>query len=105
MFCKSVSGFECTPYTNISYFDGIGVTVEKSLYRCRRSVFHRDTSKDGRRILLCRDTSRDDRRIPLLRDMSRNDRGNLLCIKVSKDDHRTSLLRGDIRCISVEMPS
>ena len=31
IFCKSISGFECIPCTNISGFDGIGVTVEMSL--------------------------------------------------------------------------
>ena len=31
IFCESISGFECIPYTTISGFDGIDVTIGISL--------------------------------------------------------------------------
>ena len=71
-----VSGFTC-----------IGVTVEISLYRRCRDIFHIDVVVNARIKLLRRNTSRDDCRTPFLIYKRRDGRN------VNKDDHRLPFFR------------
>ena len=113
-----VSGFTC-----------IGVTVEISLYRRCKNLFHidvigdactkllrRDTSRDDYRTSFLvytsrddRDVSRDDYRLPFFRDASRDDCRNLFCRDANRNGCRISFLmdtgRDNSRCTTVEMPS
>ena len=63
------------------------MTVDISLYRRCRDIFHIDVIGDVHTKLLRRDTSRDDCRTPFLIYISRDGRD------VSRDNHRLPFLR------------
>ena len=83
------------------------MTIEISLERRRRNIFHRGSSEDKSTSLLHRDVRRDDCRIPYCRYTGRDDHRNVFRRDVSRDDCRILVLRDanrdDSRCTTVEM--
>ena len=71
----------------LSGFTCIDATVEISLYRRCRHIFHIDVIENARTKLLCRNTGRDDYRTSFLIYTCRDGRN------ISRDDHRLLFLR------------